>query len=479
MHSIWSHTCVFGERDSLYKDIKVDVVIIGAGITGILNGYFLSKSGKNVVIIDSGKICGGNTRNTTAKITAQHGLIYHKLIKEFGLEFAKKYAQINIKAIDMYKEIIEKENIKCDFLLKPSYLFSLDGVTELDYEFEAYKKLGLDSELLGELINLPFNVTSALKLNNQAQFNPLIFLKHISNDLKIYENTKVKEIRENEVITNSGIIEADYIVVCTHFPIYDKFSMLSLKMHQERSYCVALDNVPNIKGMYTDINSDGLSFRNYKNLLLLSFGGKRINLDDKGDYFKRLHKISQALYPNSTIKYQWSAQDCITVDGVPYIGQFSKDKSNIYMATGFNTWGMTSSMVSAMIINDDINGIDNKFKDIFSPKRLDLSLSIKSMINNGISLSKSILSQVLDTSYDSIDTIKKNEGKIIINNNNKYGVYRDIAGKYHFVSVICPHLGCELKWNKDDLSWDCPCHGSRFDIDGNLIDSPSNNNIKI
>lgn len=476
MKSVWSESCKFKRREVLEKDIKTDILIIGAGIAGILTAYMLKQEGRDVVLIDGAEVVSGNTKNTTAKITSQHRLIYNKLISEFGEEKAKQYAKANELAIKRYKEIIEERKIDCDFEEKSAYAYSLNEIDGLKEEVEAANKLGINAEFVEET-KLPFKVDGTIKFNNQAQFNPLKFLKDISKDLIIYENTRALEIKENLVITNRGDITANNIVVATHYPIMNVPGYYFLKMHQERSYVLALENASDVEGMYIDINKDGYSFRNYKDLLLLGGIGQRTGENEIGGSYDELRRIAKELYPESKEKYHWSAQDCITVDGIPYIGRYSDETPNIYVATGFNKWGMTSSMVSAMIISDMILEKENDFSEIFSPKRFDLLSSINNITKDIGETAKNFIAQKIYIPSSRIEHIKNGHAGIVEYNGEKVGVYKNNDGKEFVVSTKCAHLGCQLHWNADELTWDCPCHGSRFDYKGRLIGSPATKNL--
>lgn len=476
MKSVWSESCKFRKREALNKDIKTDVLVIGAGIAGILTAYMLKQKGRDVVLIDAAEIASGNTKNTTAKITSQHDLIYSKLITEFGEEKARQYAKANELAIKKYKEIIEYKRIECDFEEKPAYVYSLNEVDVLKEEVEAAKNLGIDAEFVQE-VNLPFKIKGAVKFNNQAQFNPLKFLRGISNELVIYENTRALEIKENLVVTSGGNITANNIVVATHYPIMNAPGYYFMKMHQERSYVLALENTSEIDGMYIDLNKEGYSFRTYNNLLLLGGISHRTGENEEGGSYDELRKVAKKLYPKAKEKYYWSAQDCMTIDGIPYIGRYSSETPNIYVATGFNKWGMTSSMVSAMIISDMILEKENDFSEIFSPRRFDLSLSINNIANDLIETAKNFIAQKVYIPSSEIEHIKNGHGGIIEYNGEKVGVYKNKEGKEFFVSTKCTHLGCQLSWNADELTWDCPCHGSRFDYKGRLIGSPATKDL--
>lgn len=478
MKSVWDSEVDFKKRETLSHDIECDVLVIGAGMAGLLTAYMLTKSGREVVVIDAKSTASGVTKNTTAKITCQHGLIYNSIAKDFGEDGARQYAKANELAIQKYKEIIDEENIECDFQRKDAYLYSLNNIQSLKDEYSAAKKLGIDAELVDE-INLPFKVKGALKFNNQAQFNPLKFLKPISEKLTIYENTTALDITEEScVVTKDDIkIKAKKIIVATHYPFLNTPGYYFMRMHQERSYVLALENAQDVKGMYLGIDKNAYSFRNYKNLLLFGGSAQRTGENESGGAYDELRKLAKELYPNSIEKYHWSAQDCMTLDNIPYIGRYSSKTPDIYVETGFKKWGMTTSMVAAMIISDMILERDNDFAQIFSPVRFDMSASMKNAANDLIITAKNFIAQRIDIPNESIESIEKGHGGIVEYNGEKTGVYKDNNGKVYVVSTKCAHLGCELHWNPDELTWDCPCHGSRYDYKGNWIESPTNKSL--
>ncbi|CUP74901.1 iron-sulfur cluster-binding protein%2C rieske family [Clostridium baratii] len=478
MKSLWNEDYNFKKRNSLPGDIEADVVIIGAGITGLLIGYMLKQEGKDPIIIEADRIAGGNTKNTTAKITSQHGLIYDTLIKEFGEGGAKEYAKANELAIKKFKEIIEKEKIDCDFEEKEAYIYSRDKEDEIKNEFEAAIRLGIDAELVNE-VKLPFDIKLGLKFNHQAQFNPIKFLNKIAKDLTIYENTRALDLKDKTIITNRGEIKANKIVVATHFPIFNTPGYYFMRMYQDRSYVIALENAEDVDGMYIDIDKkDGNSFRNYKNLLLLGGISQRTGENEEGGCYEVLRKRAKELYPNAKEKYHWSAQDCISLDNIPYIGEYSLKTDNLYVATGFKKWGMTTSMVAAMIISDKILGRKNDFSNIFSPDRMDMSESIDSLLKNTKETVKNFIAQIVDIPDSEVEHIKNGHGGLVEYNGEKLGVYKDENGEKYIVKTKCTHLGCQLHWNADELTWDCPCHGSRFDYKGYIIDSPTTKELK-
>lgn len=471
--SVWSEDWKVFERNALNKDIEADVAVTGAGMAGLLTAYLLQKKGKQVVVIDANKTASGVTQNTTAKITSQHRLIYDRLITQFGFEKAKQYAQINESAILKYEEIINDMGIDCDFEKKDAYVYSREYDENIKKEIEAANRLGICASY-AKPNTLPFSVKSAVKFSHQAQFHPLKFLKPISEELTIYENTKALNIEDHTIITDKGKIKAKSIVVATHYPFMNVPGFYFLRMHQQRSYVIALENAAQVEGMYIDEEENGYSFRNYGNLLLLGGAGHRTGKGiDEGSSYGLLRETGKKWYPDAEEKYHWSAQDCVSVDEVPYIGQYAASTPDVYVATGFNKWGMTSSMAAAMIISDAIKQYENKNAEIFSPQRFNIPASAENLVTDVGEIISGLASSIFKISDDKLIDIPNESGGIIEHEGEKIGVYKDDNGRAYMVSTKCTHLGCQLEWNQDELSWDCPCHGSRFDYKGKIINNPA------
>ncbi len=430
MISVWTDNSEFKTFPELKNDIKTSVAVIGGGITGLLCAYELKQKGIDCVVLEADRICEGVTQNTTAKITSQHGLIYDKLIRKYGIEKAQMYIDTNENALKKYKAMCK--NISCDFEIKDNYVYSVNNSRKINDELHALVRLGFNPDFCTE-IPVPIEIAGAIKFPNQAQFNPLRFLSFISKGLTIYEKTKVIEIRGKRAITEKAKITADYFIVATHFPFMNKFGGYFVKLYQERSYVLALQGGPKIDGMYVDEAKSGMSFRNYKNYLLVGGGDHRTGKD--GGNYRELKAFSALNYPEYPIKYQWATQDCMSLDSVPYIGRYSKKIPNVFVATGFNKWGMTSSLVSAQLLCDMVCGQKNEYEEIFSPSRSVLTLQLP--IN------------IFESTVGLLTPSKKR----------------------------CPHLGCALKWNSAEHTWDCPCHGSRFTEDGKLINNPATDDL--
>lgn len=426
MDSIWKKNVEHMSFIPLKESKHTDVLIVGGGITGILCAYMLNNAGVDCILVEADRICGGITGDTTAKITLGHGLLYDKLIKRFGQEKAHLYLEAHVKALEKYADMCKK--IPCDYETKDSYVYSMDDRKKVEREVKALNTLGVKAEFLDEL-SLPFKVAGAVRIREQAQFHPLKFAYELAKNLPIYENTKVRETMHGKAITQHGEISFKKMIIATHFPILNRHGGYFLKMYQHRSYVLALEGAPLLDGMYVDESDKGLSFRTHDNLLLLGGGGHRTG--KKGGNWRELEEFSKKHYPSAKITARWATQDCLTLDNVPYIGQYSKNTPDIYVATGFNKWGMTSAMVSAMHLSDLVRNKSNRYEAVFSPSR-------------------SIL-------YP----------QFAVN------MFESTVGLLTPTVPRCPHLGCALKYNHDEHSWDCPCHGSRFTERGELINNPA------
>ena len=431
MESLWEQTSRHTGFERLEQNMKTKVLIIGGGMAGVLCAYLLHQSGVPYVLLEAETIGSGITKNTTAKITSQHGLLYDKLIREFDVDRARQYLDANQAALQKYRELCR--DIDCGFEEKTAYVYSLDDRRKIERELTALEKLGFRGEFTDRL-PLPLSVAGAIRYPNQAQFHPLKFLSALSKGLHIYEHTPVRELVGTTAMADHGRVTAEKVIVTTHFPFLNKHGSFFLKLYQHRSYVIALENGPQVDGMYVDEAQTGMSFRNHENLLLLGGGDHRTG--KKGGGWQELRDFARRNYPGATEKYHWATQDCMTLDGVPYIGPYSASTSGLYVATGFNKWGMTSSMVSAMILCDLVQGKRNPYAEVFSPSRTILR---PQLAVNGFEALVSLLTPS---------------------------------------PRRCPHLGCALKWNPQEHTWDCPCHGSRFTEDGRLIDNPATGDLK-
>lgn len=439
MDSIWTKTVEMQEFPQLEKDIRTKVLIIGGGMTGLLCAYFLQQAGVDYCLVEKDRICSGITHHTTAKITSQHGLIYDRLIRKEGVNTAGLYRKANELALKRYKDI--GWFVDCDMEEADAFVYALHDTEKLEKEIQAASRLGYTADFC-EHPNLPFETAGAVRFPNQIQFHPLKFASAIAKNLTIYEHTEVREMTEYFALTANGSIAAEKVIVATHFPFINTRGSYYLKLYQERSYVLALENAPKVDGMYIDGEKNGLSFRNYKNFLLLGGGGHRTGKPHrkKGDPecgMETLEQFAKEHFKDAKIAAKWATQDCMSLDGMPYIGNYSRSTPDLFVAAGYNKWGMTGSMLAAMMLSDLVQEIENEFVETFSPGR-------------------NILKPQL-----AINTWEAFKGILRPTLQNR-----------------CSHMGCVLQWNYAEKTWDCPCHGSRFDEDGELLENPAVNGLK-
>ncbi len=522
----------------LDKNISTDVCIVGAGVFGLTCGYYLTKQGYNVAILEKEpEIASKTTGHTTAKITSQHNLIYKYLIDSLGISMAKKYLYANQEAIENIYQIIKDENIDCDFERQDSYVYTnnLDELEKIKLENEAVNSLGFNSEFVTST-PLTFDVLGAIKFPNQAEFNPIKYAYGladaiIQNSGKIYTDTLVTNIQkeDDKFITSCKgyVVKSKYVILASHYPFIDRLGYYFLKMYQSTSYVIAVDiGDKNFDEMY--INSEQPTF-SYRFANFGASGGKRLLLVGGADHktgskidlsnaYNILEDEVRKYYPDCRVLYKWNTEDCITLDKIPYIGDFSHFMPNMYIGTGFNKWGMTSSNVGANIIVDKILGRDNEYENVFTATRLhpiknnaELANMIKETANS-LTINKFKVAEVgfngiekltdangsainskddhneahiddgnfTKTENDSMHVsgnlfavLENDTGHVLEYKGQKIGVYKDTNGRIFTVKPICTHLGCLLSWNNLDKTWDYPCHGSRFDYMGHQLYNPA------
>lgn len=430
MHSLWQATSEHKAFPALSGDTKTDVAIIGGGMAGILTAYMLHNQGTDCVVIEKNTVGSGTTAGTTAKITSQHGLIYHKLAKQFGKDKAQLYYRLNQSAVEKFRMLSKKH--PCDLESKDNYIYTTDSRTKIYEEIQALYDIGADAELY-DTLPIPFSVAGAVRFPYQAQFNPLKLLYSLASELDIYENTLVNDIQDGKVITDKGNISAEKIILCSHFPFIDRRGMFFMKMHQHRSYVIAVEGAPDFDGMYLDDKTDGISLRTSGKYLLIGGGDHRTG--KSGGCYSAVRAVKDKYFPEAREAYNWASQDCMTLDSIPYVGQYSKNTPSLYVATGFNKWGMTSSMVAAELLTSLILGKPHSAEELFNPFR---SMLHPQLLLNGLDFALSMLTPI---------------------------------------PRRCTHLGCALKYNKEEKSWDCSCHGSRYSEKGEVLDGPATKDI--
>jgi len=431
MESYWQTTASLPQFSKAEGELHTDVLVIGGGLAGLLTAYILQQKDVRVMVVERERIFSGVSGKTTAKITYQHGLVYHRIAKRFSVEAAKQYMEANRAAFVAYKKLCT--GIDCDYETKDNFVYTVDDPVALEEEMAVLQKMGFPARFYRSL-DLPVKTAGAVCFPSQAQFNPVKFIAEIARQLDIREHTYVRAMEGMTAVTDNGRIHADKVVVATHFPFINNHGAFFLKLYQHRSYVLALKNAQNVGGMYVDDSKTGLSFRNQGDLLLLGGGSHRTG--KQGGNWKELEQFVQTHYPAAATQYRWAAQDCMSLDEMPYIGRYAKNTPRLFVAGGFNKWGVTSSMTAAMLLGDLVLEQKNDYAALFSPARSMLSLQL---LLNGLETTAGLLTP----------TAKR-----------------------------CPHLGCALHWNAAEHSWDCSCHGSRFSEEGTLLDNPANGDLK-
>jgi len=486
---LWRVNVDIPEFPPLEEDIEVDVVIVGGGITGLTSAYVLANEGLQVAVIEADQILNGTTGHTTAKITAQHDLIYDEFLTNFGINTARLYYEANTEALEFIQKTVEEHGIDCDFTVEDAIIYATTDqyAQKLEKEAKAYKKLRIDGELIDK-IPFQIEVKNALVMKNQAQFHPVKYLSQLAQIVKekgglIFENTVAVNVETGEkptVLTRNGKrVTGGFILACSHFPFYEGTGFYSARMKALRSYIVAVKSKESYPGgMYLSVDKPTRSLRTASNnddeYILIGGGGHQTGErnDTKEDY-DALLTFGEQVFEAEDVKYHWSAQDLETLDKIPYIGELTTGEPNILVATGFRKWGMTTSTVAALLFRDIILKRKNPFREIYSPARFYAHPSLKNFFVNNAKVVKHLLQGKMDNPQKSVDDIPNGEGAVISINGHRKGAYKDESGKVYIVDTTCTHVGCEVHWNNGEKSWDCPCHGSRFSYTGEVLEGPA------
>lgn len=487
--SLWRESVNLKTFPELDQSMKADVGIVGGGITGLTAAYLLSKQNVKVALVDGSQILNGTTGHTTAKITAQHGLIYDEFIQHFGTEKTLLYYKAGEEAKNLIKKLIDEHSISCDYSSEESYIYTNDDnyIKQLENEKKAYDKLNIPGELT-ENIPLDIPVKSALVMNNQAQFHPLEYLKVLTEKcveqgVKIYENTTALDVEYSKhpsIVTGDGHrINCSYIISASHFPFYDRQSFYFSRMYPERSYLIAVKSPTTFPGgMYINAESPTRSIRKVSmdgDDIWLIGGENHKTGQGKSmiEHYNALHEFAKKHISIDTFLYRWSAQDLTTMDKLPYIGRTTKKEENVFTATGFRKWGMTNGTIAAKIISDLIVNKSSPYEDLFTPSRFQADPSLRKFISINADTAKHMLKGKLDNTKERVAELSPDEATVTRIKGQRTGVYKDQNKQLHMVDTTCTHMGCEVEWNSGDRTWDCPCHGSRFSYTGEVIEGPA------
>lgn len=493
--SYWLASCERPSFAKLDRNLRVDAAVIGGGITGITTAYLLAKEGKRVALLEAGRLLNGTTGNTTAKVTAQHDLIYDELIGSIGQDAAHLYYSANMEGLQFIRQNVWSLQIDCDFANEDAYLYAdaEDGVRAVQQEFEAYVKLGIPGRL-EDGVGLPVSSRSAVVMEEQARFHPVAYLVSLLNAFVemggvVFENTMVETVEEGEptvVLTKDGPrVTCLDAVSCSHFPVFET-GLYFARLHAESSYAIvgrSSAEWPN--GMYLSVDGAKRSVRtitkNGEKLLLI--GGESHGTGhgtNTSEHYEALAAFARERFGMTEILNRWSAHDLVTPDKLPYIGRATKKYPNSYVATGFRKWGMTTGTLAAMLIRDLILGIDNPYEQLFDPSRsIAKTGGLKGLVAHNADVGVRFVQGKLPWLMRKPEELAPDEGGLIRHGGKKAAAYRDPEGRLHVMDATCTHMGCEVEWNQGDRTWDCPCHGSRFDCLGKVKAGPAVEPLKI
>ncbi|MCX7746152.1 MAG: FAD-dependent oxidoreductase [Clostridia bacterium] len=491
--SYWIASTPQPKNPQLKEDTRVDVAIIGGGMVGITTAYLLKKAGVKVAVIEADRILQGTTGHTTAKLTSQHDLIYYKIKKQHGEEKAKQYALANQSAINAVERLILEHKIDCDFHKCPAFVYTQQDnyIEKIQNEVEAALSLGIEASYIEE-IPFPFKIKAAVRFDDQARFHPRKFLLPLAETIPgegsyIFEETRAVDIEEGNpcfVFTNRNKkVSASHVILASHYPFYDRHGLYFARLYPERSYALGIK----IKGKYPDgmyitAEDPGRSLRSQElsDGELIIVGGEHHKTgqgEEMPVHYENLRQFADEIFEVEEILYRWSTQDYTSADEIPYVGHLTSKTPNIFVATGFRKWGMTNSIASSILLSDMILKRENPWEAIYNPSRFTASASVKNIVVENANVAKELIKGKLKPVPDDV-VIPSGEAKVIDIEGQRVGAYKDEKGKLHLVDTTCTHMGCELRWNGAEKSWDCPCHGSRFTYEGEIVEGPALKTLK-
>ncbi|HJW56748.1 MAG TPA: FAD-dependent oxidoreductase [Burkholderiaceae bacterium] len=486
--SIWDVARETNAFPMLSSDLSVDVAVIGGGITGITAAAELMRAGRTVAVLEAARIGAGTTGRATGNLYAMLDESLFKLGKKWGDDIVEMVVRSRSSAIDLIERNITDFHIECDFARQPWVLYTIHGSPadqdRIENEYNAARGAGLDTRLVKDL-PLPYMITKALVVHNQAQFNPLAYVRQLatairSQQCQIFEDTPVFDLDTDEGFVNTAAhtVRADHIVMATHTP--KGFNMVQTELGAYREYAVAAlmkdRQLPG--GIFWSIGENPTSTR------MLQIGGKPYVLmigekhktgqrHDPDGAYRLLQELLHTRFNADAPVLQWSAQQYRSADGLPYIGS-SAGPSRLYLASGFGADGLTYGTLAGMIITDEICGRENRFAELYSPRRFTPMKSAKNFFRENLNVAGHYIKDYTQSpALKSIANVAPGEGALVDIDGDKLAVYRDRTDQLHVLSPVCTHLKCIVHWNRAENSWDCPCHGSRFNFDGTVIEGPA------
>ncbi|HEU0131692.1 MAG TPA: FAD-dependent oxidoreductase [Mycobacteriales bacterium] len=488
--SYWIDSTEATDFPPLPDELEVDVAVLGGGIAGLSAAAALKAAGRTVAVVEAGRILEGVTGNTTAKVTASHGRLYAYLVDKFGEERARLYADSQQAAIEQIARVVETEGVDCDLVRTESYIYTEDPaeLESLEQEVEGATRCGLPVSLVND-VPLPYDVAGAIRYDGQARFHPRKYLLHVARGVAgdgsvILENTRALDVDDTDpcvVTTDRGVLRARDVVVATHIPFLDR-GMFFARQFPMRDYVVSArmsrEDAPDGMFLSTEQPTHSIRVTEDGDAMLLIVGGEGHTTGrehDQDERWQRLEQWTRERFGVTEFTHRWATQDYTSTDRVPFVGRFHPGSKHLWVATAFGAWGMTNGTMSGLLLADLITGTDNPWAEVYDPGRTVPPVEkAKTFVKENLAVAKQLASGYLSPGdVGSVDELEPGQAAVIRDGLGKTAAYRDDDGVLHAVSASCTHLGCIVGWNPGEKSWDCPCHGSRFGVDGEVLHGPA------
>ena len=485
--SPWTATTGDAGYPSLDRDLTVDVAVLGGGIAGLTAALLLKREGLTVAVVEADRVGAGVTGHTTAKLSSLHGLTYHSLRSSFGEDGARTYADLNESGIALVRELAGELRIDCDLRTKPAFTYAQheSDVAKVRDEVDAARAAGLRASFTTET-GLPFPVAGAIRVEDQAEFHPRRYVLGLAaavdgDGSAVYEGTRAQDVKDGDparVETTGRTVTAGHVVVATHIPFLDR-GLYFARTHPERSYAILcrIAGTPP-QGMYLSTEQPAHTLRSVPldgdELLLVGGESHKTGQGDGAQSYARLEDFAREHFDVRSVEYRWAAQDNMPIDGVPYVGRLSPLSRRLLTATGFKKWGLAAGTAAGEVLRDAVLGRPNPWAELLDPGRFKPLAAAKSAVveNANVGLhfvGDRLIRGVTRTPAD----LAPGEGAVVRRGKRRLAAYRDEEGTLHAVSAVCTHLRCLVSWNSGDRTWDCPCHGSRFGLDGEVLHGPA------